>query len=63
MCNHDLKIRDTWESYKWIAKDYIFEFTGDADYRDNKLKKDSYWQNHDSDCFLKTDFLESRGKP
>lgn len=38
MNNHDKKIRDTWLSYKWPAKDYIFEFTGDIDYRDNKEK-------------------------
>jgi hypothetical protein len=24
--------------YKWPAKDVIFDFTKDADYRDNKLK-------------------------
>ncbi len=27
--NHDLKIRDTWESYKFTAKEYIYRFTKD----------------------------------
>jgi hypothetical protein len=27
--NHDLKIRDTWKSYKFIAKEYIADFTKD----------------------------------
>lgn len=36
--NPDKKIKDTPESYKFIAKEYIYEFTGDAEYRDNKLK-------------------------
>lgn len=36
--NPDKKIKSTPESYKFTAKDYIYEFTKDADYRDNKLK-------------------------
>jgi hypothetical protein len=39
--NQDKKIRDTWNTYKWICKDIIFDYTKDADYRDNKLKKGS----------------------
>lgn len=38
MNNPENKIRDTLESYKWPAKDYIFDYTQDANYRDNKLK-------------------------
>lgn len=38
IANPDLKIRDSLESYKWPAKDFIYDFTGDADYRDHKIK-------------------------
>ena len=38
MVNLDKKIKDTNESYKWIAKDFIFDFTKDASYRDHKEK-------------------------
>lgn len=38
MNNPDKKIKDTPESYKYTAKDYIFDFTEDSEYRDNKLK-------------------------
>jgi hypothetical protein len=38
MNNLDKKIKNTWESYKWICKDIIYEYTKDADYRDNKTK-------------------------
>jgi hypothetical protein len=41
MVNHDLKIKDTKESYKYVMKDVIYNFTGDADYRDHKLKESS----------------------
>jgi len=36
--NPDKKIKNTLESYKFTAKDYIFDYTSDADYRDKKLK-------------------------
>lgn len=39
--NHDKKIKDSINSYKYTAKDYIYEFTKDAEYRDNKLKENS----------------------
>lgn len=39
--NPDKKIRNTWKSYKWVCKDIIYEYTKDADYRDNKVKRDS----------------------
>jgi hypothetical protein len=38
MNNPDNKIKDTMASYKWPAKDYIFEYTQDSEYRDFKLK-------------------------
>jgi len=41
MVNHDLKVKDTKESYKYVIKDMIYNFTGDADYRDHKLKVSS----------------------
>lgn len=41
MNNMDKKIKDTWESYKWLSKDVIFAYNGDAEYRDHKLKNGS----------------------
>ncbi len=38
MNNPDKKMKDTWNTYKWVAKELIYEYTKDADYRDNKLK-------------------------
>ena len=38
MNNLDKRIKDTWKSYKWVCKDVIYEYTKDADYRDNKTK-------------------------
>jgi hypothetical protein len=38
MNNLDKRVRGSWRGYKWPAKDVIYEFTKDADYRDNKLK-------------------------
>ena len=34
----DMKIRQDLQSYKWPAKDFIYRYTKDADYRDNKIK-------------------------
>lgn len=39
--NHDKKIKDEWRTYKWVCKEIIYDFTGDAEYRDNKLKRGS----------------------
>jgi len=36
--NPDKKIKHTLESYKYIAKDYIYSYHKDDNYRDNKLK-------------------------
>lgn len=41
MNNMHLKIKDTWNSYKWHAKESIYRFTGDDNYRDNKQKANS----------------------
>jgi hypothetical protein len=44
MNNLDKRIRRDWRSYKWPAKEIIYKFTKDADYRDNKIKRGSlYW--------------------
>jgi hypothetical protein len=39
MLNPDKKIKDNWMSYKFTAKDYIYEFNKDQYYRDNKSKR------------------------
>lgn len=41
ICNPDLKIKNTWASYKWTAKDLIYNYNKDAHYRDHKLKAPS----------------------
>ena len=33
MNNMDKKIKDTWNTYKWVCKDIIYDYTRDADYR------------------------------
>ncbi len=38
MNNLDKRMKDTWNTYKWVAKELIYEYTKDAEYRDNKLK-------------------------
>ena len=39
--NPDLKIKDTWESYKYPAKQYILNYTGDMNYFLYKVKEGS----------------------
>lgn len=41
MNNLDKRIKDTWNTYKWPCKEIIYNYTKDADYRDNKLKRGS----------------------
>lgn len=41
MNNLDKRIKDTWSTMKWPCKDIIYGYTGDAEYRDNKLKRNS----------------------
>ncbi len=41
MNNHENKIKDTWTSYKFIAKEYIHQFFPDEDYLLNKEKEPS----------------------
>ncbi len=43
MNNLDKRIKDTWESHKWPAKDMIYDFTKDAEYRDTKIKRSSLY--------------------
>lgn len=43
MNNMDKKIKDTWETYKWTAKDVIFDYTKDVEYRDHKTKRGSLY--------------------
>jgi hypothetical protein len=38
MTNQDTKIQDKWDTYKFLPKQIIYEFTNDAEYRDNKTK-------------------------
>lgn len=39
--NHERKIKKTWNSYKYVAKQYIYEFHGDTNYLHNKEKEQS----------------------
>lgn len=41
MNNIDSRVRDSWKSYKWPAKEVIYNFTKDTQYRDNKTKHGS----------------------
>jgi len=41
MSNLDKKIKDEWRTYKWVCKDIIYDYTKDAEYRDNKIKRGS----------------------
>lgn len=36
--NPNFRIKDKWSTYKWHAKDLIFDFTKDSNYRDHKIK-------------------------
>lgn len=44
MLNPHLKIKGTWDTYKFHAKDLIFKFTKDPIYRQEKLKRGSLWK-------------------
>ena len=48
MNNMDKKIKDEWKTYKWPSKEIIYDYTKDAEYRDNKVKRGSL------NAFLKT---------
>ena len=43
MNNPDKKMREEWRSYKWPAKEIIYKYTKDADYRDHKTKRASLY--------------------
>ncbi len=42
--NHDKKIKSTWNSYKYVAKEYIHAFYPDEEYLNNKEKEQSLKQ-------------------
>lgn len=44
MLNPDKKIKNDWMSYKFTAKDYIYDFNKDQYYRDNKSKRGSLFR-------------------
>jgi len=44
MKNLDKKINDSWHTYKFPAKKYIYEFDGNKNYLDYKVKKGSLYQ-------------------
>lgn len=59
--NTDKKIKNTWSSYKFVAKDFIYSYNKDVNYRDNKIKGPSLNRLFHSkktpmgiDCNLKT---------
>lgn len=41
MSNVEIRKFQRWEQYKQLAKDYIWQYTGDQDYLDNKIKVNS----------------------
>jgi len=43
MNNLDKRIKNTWNTYKWVAKDVIYNYTKDSNYRDNKTKVGSLY--------------------
>lgn len=59
MNNLDKRMKDTWKTYKWPAKDVIYKYTQDEDYRDNKTKVGSLYRvlmANQSNYFLNSDF-------
>jgi hypothetical protein len=44
MLNPQLKIKNSWRSYKFHAKDFIYKFTSDVIYKNEKLKKGSLFK-------------------
>ena len=58
--NPDLKIKETWASYKFTAKNLLHDFNKDDDCRDHKLKKGSLsrlFLQRDTAVGLNSDFL------
>lgn len=59
MNNMDKKIKDTWSTYKWPAKDIIYDYTKDEEYWKFKQKRGSLGavlQNQRSYNFIGSDF-------
>jgi hypothetical protein len=44
MKNPHLKVKDSWDSYKFIAKEVIYNYTKDSDYLNNKVKIGSLYK-------------------
>lgn len=44
MLNPQLKIKNSWRSYKFHAKEFIYKFNGDIIYKNEKLKKGSLFK-------------------
>lgn len=44
MLNHHLKVESRWQSYKTETKRLIYDFNGDQEYRDSKVKSGSLWR-------------------
>ncbi len=57
--NPDKRIKADWKSYKWVAKDLIYDYTKDAEYRDTKTKVGSLYHlmvGNNSYRFIDTNF-------
>lgn len=60
--NHETAVGDTAQTFKYVYKNYIYDFTGDADYRDNKVQYGSARiQNfNDPDIVVSTNIRDKR---
>jgi len=59
VANPDMKIKDTWETYKFPSKEYIYAFTKDKEYFDSKNKVPSISLRkikQSRHCFMLDDF-------
>ena len=62
MTNPDLRLQRDWKTYKQPAKDFIYQFTGDDDYRINKLQHESMGKSiHDGSNFCYTSLVTING--
>lgn len=43
MLNPDKKMKDSWATYKWAAKEVIYDYTKDTEYHDTKVKRGSLY--------------------
>lgn len=59
MTNKSMKIKDNWSTYKWLAKDMIFDYTKDGEYKRDKQKAPSLYKlflQKDTPVALTTDY-------